>query len=308
MLDTKLKQNGPPDTFDNTILSNYCECPRQCYWFFRGIDYVNVPPYFIFGRALGAGLNAYYETEGPTQLRTLKMILEAENLWNEEAPEPGRNDNIENLRRILKDYAQAYPEENWHQESHHGELGFAFPIPGTEIYYAGSVDAYIEWPGYGVLIREDKSTGGYLGTNYQSHWARASQVTGYLWAIAQMIGEAPFGALINMISKRKSKNPEDQFARNIVTKSEWQLNEFMHQTVGIADRIRREWDDWQWRKEGERVYIKCVGGAGRSPCLYNSLCLKEIDPWELDEQGYDYEEEYALRSEKWAPWERKGDT
>jgi len=308
MLDHELREQGPPEEFDNTILSNYCECPRQLYWFLRGIDYVNTPPYFITGRALGAGLNAFYETEGPLQLRTIKMIQAAEELWNEESPEPGQNDNIDNLRRMLKDYANAYPRENWTQESGHGELGFAFPIAGTEIYYAGSVDAYIKWPGYGVLIREDKSTGGYLGINYQSHWGRASQVTGYLWAVGQMIGEAPFGALINMLSKRKSKNPEDQFARNIITKSDWQLAEFMAQTVRIADRIRSEWDNWTWNKEGERVYIKCVGGAGRSPCLYNSLCLQEQDPWELDDAGYDYTEEYALREGKWAPWERQGDT
>jgi hypothetical protein len=307
MLDHELRAEGPPDTFDNTIIGNYCSCPRKLYWFLRGIDYKNTPPYFITGRALGAGLNAFYETEGSLKERTVTAILAAESLWDEEAPEEGRNDTRDNLRRLLKEYAQCYPREPWVQKSKHGELGFAFPIPGTLVYYAGSVDAYIEWSGYGVLIREDKSKGGYLDTNYQKHWDRASQVTGYLWAIAQIIGETPFGALMNLISKVKQKEPQNQFARNLVTKSEFQLNEFMSDTVMTIDRIRREWDHWTWNKDGERMYLECMGGAGKSPCLYNSLCRIEMYPWDLDD-NYQYDEEYSLREGKWAPWEREGDT
>lgn len=305
--DEQLRKGGPPDKFDNTIITYHAECPRSLYWFLRGIDYQETPPYFITGRALGAGLNAFYEMDGPLRDRTIKAILTAEDLWDEEAPEPSRNDSKENIRRILKDYAQCYTEERWVQKSKHGELGFCFPIPGTSIYYAGSVDAYIEWPGYGMLIREDKSKGGYLDANYQAHWDRASQVTGYLWAIAQLIGEVPFGALMNLISKVQQKVPENQFARNLVTKSEWQLNNFMAETVMATDRIRREWDNWKWPKYGERAYLKCMGGAGRSPCLYNGLCKMEVDPWELDET-YDYEESYNIREKEWAPWEREGDT
>ena len=316
MLDEELRQNGPPDTFDNTMLQKECGCPRELYWFLRGIDYRVSPPYFAWGRAWGAGLNAFYECDESLEIRLLIGLKAATALWEAESPEGRVNDTLENLQRVFTQYAQCYGRENWTQGKEHGELGFAFPIPGTQIYYAGAIDAYIEWPGYGALLREDKTTGGYVTANYMGYWMRASQVTGYLWALAQILGEVPFGALINMVSKRKSKNMEDQFARNMPMKSEWQLNEFMRDTVEIADRIRKRWDtgttvgsypNWLWPKLGERVYLKCSGGAGTSPCLYNSLCAVEADPWTLDET-YDYEDEYSIRSEKWAPWERKGDT
>ena len=309
MRDKELREGGPLDTFDNTILTNYIKCHRQTYWFLRGLDYIKTPSYFVWGRAWGATLGSWHDPEDEgrnLELRITKALLEGKKVWNSEEVELFENrpnDSWENLESTFRLYVKAYGEtENWKQLK--PEVGFRFPLKETSIYYAGAIDSYMEWKPYGVMGREDKSTGSYVTPGYMAQWGHVSQVTGYIWALHQLV-EKPFGILMNVSSKRPRKDAELRFSRELQTRSEWRIAEFMKETVIIADSIRKEWDHWTWAKTGERSPYGCVGGPGLSPCLYRDLCLQEMLPWDLEE-SYDLESQFSWRKKKWSPWTREG--
>jgi len=307
MLDKELREKGPPDTFDNTLITSYLSCPRAEYWFLRRLGRKKTPSYFVWGRAFGAAISVYSSLEGkPLEERKLKAMLAARKIWDNEDLEifdNRPNDTWENLEATFDLYVDAYGEkEPWHSIQH--EVGFKFPIPHTSLFYGGSLDDYIEWPPYGTLLREDKSTGAYITPTYLASWKHSSQVTGYIWAVRQMV-ENVFGALMNITSKRPRKDPLLRFHRQLETRSDWRITEFIQQTVGIADTIRGEWDKWEWPKWGERNPYQCAGGPGISPCIYRNLCLQEMEPWELEDK-YNFSEEFTWR-EEWTPWKRQGE-
>ena len=311
MKDIELREGGPPSVFDNTLITNYLKCPRAEYWFLRGLDYKRTPSYFVYGRAWGAVLNSWHSAENrdrPLELRKVAALLAGKKVWDStpvEIFENRPNDGWDGLVGMFDYYVKSYGEkEQWTQVLEGSEVGFRFPIPSTDIYYAGSLDSYVEWPPYGMMAREDKSTGGYITPGYLGQWSHVSQVTGYIWALYQIV-EKPFGILMNVSSKRPRKDPMLRFSRQLETRSEWRLAEFIRETVGIADRIRGEWDNWEWPKFGERNSYSCMGGPGISPCLYKPLCLQEMSPWELEEH-YDFSE-FSWRDSAWAPWTRKGE-
>ena len=311
MKDIELKEGGPPSTFDNTLITNYLKCPRAEYWFLRGVDYKRTPSYFVYGRVWGTVLNSWHATENlekSLERRVAEALLAGRKVWDSEDIEISENrpnDSWEGLTELFKYYIEFYGEsEPWKQVMEGGEVGFRFPIPHTSLYYAGSLDAYVEWKPYGVMIREDKAPGSYITPGYMAQWSHVSQVTGYIWAVRQIV-EDPFGVLMNVSSKRPRKDPMLRFSRELQTRSEWRTAEFIRETVGIADLIREEWNNWEWPKWGERNPYTCAGGPGLSPCLYKPLCLQEMLPWELEET-YDFSENYSWRKKKWSPWTRKG--
>jgi len=313
MNDQELKKS-PPVVFDNTMLATWCRCPRLFYWFMRRLDLKVQPAYFAWGRAFGAGINEWHALQGKAEhdLRIARMLKAAREEWDKDLPEEFGDNTLENLENTLILYTMIYgEEENWTMPYGMGELGFKFPlgeINGKEIYYAGSMDAPIEWEGYGLLAREDKTTGGYINTKGVDpeliQYDDASQVTGYAWALRQLTGEVPMGVLMNIVSKKKRKEPELRFSRYLVSISQWDLDRFIRDTLRIVEDIYREWERWDWPLLGRRDPINCVGGKGRTACIYRRLCHAEMEPWEL-ETFYNFDEAYVWRP-KWEPWEREG--
>lgn len=310
MKDSELRSAGPPDTFDNTMLGNYL-CPRQLYFFLRRLEQSVTPPYFTFGRAFGQGINQWHETQNSSMSFAERVFLaqeEAKRIWQEEAPIEKKNDSFSNLTNMISLYCELYSQpEPWNMIA--AEIGFRLPVQGTEIYYAGSLDAYIEWPGYGLLTREDKTTGAYLTEGFIAQWSHATQITGYIWALDQTIGEMPFGALMNMASKRPRKDDMLRFGRNLETRSAHKIKHFMTETITIADSIRTQWNpgQWTWPKLGERNPMMCVGGMGRSPCAYRNICILDTEPWEMPDDHEFSLHGLAENPRPWEPWEREGD-
>jgi len=297
-----------PDTFDNTMLSTFCVCHRRFYWFMRRAFRSSEPPYFAFGKAFGAGINAWHAGQGKASedARLAKALLTAQKEWYKDDPMPDNTNSLDNLLRLLEDYTVHYgEEERWKPSYKTGELGFAFPIPGTSYFYGGSLDQPIEWEGYGKMLREDKTTGAWITPSYMEQWELSTQVTGYMWAFLQLHGEVPFGALMNVASKKSRKEKDLQFGRRIVEHSEWKLNEFIEGTKEIIREI--EWCH-QWSSfpmTGARDPIACVGGMGRSACIYKDLCFLERNPEDIEDEEL-ISSGYIIKP-PWKPWEREGE-
>ena len=308
MRDEELRAQGPPKDFDNTMISNFVSCPRALYWFMRRVISDYIPPYFTFGRAFGQGINTWHETQSgnlPIEARIAAAQKTAEDIWMKEQPMEKGNDNFANLTSMIDTYCWVYgKDEAW--ETIATEIGFQVPIPGTTVNYSGALDSYINWPGYGLLLREDKTTGNYITDAFINQWTHSSQVTGYIWALWQTLGEEPFGALMNFASKRPRKDATLRFSRDLQKRDEFRTQRFMEDTVELIDNIRRQWDTWKWPQWGERNPMNCVGGPGKSPCAYRPLCLLPTDPWELDKDlnlvGMGFSERPP-----WTPWAREGD-
>jgi len=270
------------------------------------------PAYFTFGTAWGNALNVWHgNPELAREPRLFKTIMAAKKIWDDEGafPKDGKDvNNWGNLETMLEQYAERYAmEEPWTQVQ--PEVGFRYPIQGTDILYGGAIDDYIDWPGQGPLNREDKTTGEYVNTqpsdSYMAQWDYSSQVMGYQWLLMQILGEAPWGCLMNVASKRNRKEPDLKFARAMVRFDEYQLDMFIKETIIFADRIRRRWDrdGWAWPRVGFRNPRICVGGLGKSPCAYRYICRLPINPEEVEIDL----KKFGLRDRpEWKPWEREG--
>jgi len=312
--DEEMRKERFPQTWDNTMGTQ--GCPRKFYWFWRGIDYKVRPAYFTFGQAWQEGIEAWYVYQDLRfEARTQAMLTAIYDCWNNSGSIESGVNTIDNLTHLAMWYAVEYDRELWNPVllGDKMELGFKFPLSGTDCVLAGALDGYIQWEGYGALILENKTTGTYLNDNYINGWDFSSQVTQYIWALNQILGdEEVFGCLMNMASKRitqKAKTawsthgmvPDGIFGRSLQKRDEFQLEKFEEQWRWVIREYQRYWDNWFWPMTKD--HIQCVGGIGKSPCLYKPLCLQPQEPWEI-EDPLSVSHDFAPRKNVWTPWDR----
>lgn len=309
--------NGaPPREFDNTMLTSADECMRRLLLFWSGLEAVEEPAYFAFGRIWQDTLAVWYTTSGDTATRLAAGLSFIDQAWADSGARADGVNNPDNLRYLLLFYAIEYGKEPWEVLALKGrmELGFSFPLSGTPWSLTGALDGYINWPPYGLLLLENKTAGLYLNDQYMSQWGFSPQVTQYLWGLTQLLGEAPFGALMNCASKRISDKakaefkksgavPENIFMRNLEKRSAFKLKEFETHTRLLIEDIVREWERKVWPKT--KNHQLCVGGIGKSPCPFRRLCLADSEPWEMDEASL-LMSDLKWRDGPWEPWKRGG--
>uniref|UniRef100_A0A6M3LLR5 PD-(D/E)XK nuclease superfamily protein n=1 Tax=viral metagenome TaxID=1070528 RepID=A0A6M3LLR5_9ZZZZ len=295
--DQKLREKGPPITYDNTIMAQANECKRKLYWFLRGYDYQDTPAYFAFGRVWEVVLDTW--SGGKV---TYEEAIEAgRKEWESSGVQAGKNyDTFENLEALFKLYTETYPSEPFKIIG--AEKGWEWPIPGTNWFLGGSLDTFIEWPGYGIMVKENKTLGIYLTDNYISQWTYSDQVAGYIWYLTQLKGAEVYGCLMDLAYKKilKGTGTTPQFYRSLETRSEQQLNEFIERSCEVIEDIHHAWDRWTWPKT--KNPINCVGGIGKSSCLFRGVCLSEAHFTKIDPLMY---QGIVAREGEWEPWTRK---
>lgn len=315
MLDQELRESGFPDTWDNTMRTQVQECPRKFYYFMRGFDYSKRPAYFVWGSAWQEILAAWYQNphaiSDPTRPEYYSqkyLALQAGlDLWDESGVEDAGVNKRASLEILWDAYLEHYPFEEWTLVERGAEAGWVWPLSGTPWFLGGSMDGYIDWPAYGKLVLENKTDGGYLSDNYLMGWSFSPQVTGYIWALSQMLppGEV-YGCLMNMATKNvpgpRSNWSTPRFKRSIQRRSALALQEFENHARWQLALVKREfWDPWFWpRCLDHRV---CAGGAGKAPCLFKAICLSDADPTLVSASDYPY---IVEREGKWEPWNREG--
>ena len=318
MLDEQLRESQFPRIWDNTMKTTLWTCPRKFYWFQRGYDYATRPAYFTWGSAWQEILVYWYENmpegwldpKSPAYWVIANSALEKGQEFyqnNIGATEPNTENSLGNLEDIWVNYLREHPSEPWKMIPGGSEVGWVWPIKGTDYFMAGSLDGYIEWDPYGVLVLENKSTGEYLSDGFVSRWDFSPQITGYVWYLAELRGhENVFGALMNLVTKKrpgpKSSWKTPRTTRSLVKKSKDELAEFREQTLWTIELAETYWKNWFWPKTQDPTY--CTGGTGKAPCLYKHVCnidgipYTKFDP--LTISGI------TLRDEAWEPWTRRG--
>ena len=316
MLDEELRQSPFPITWDNTMRAGGHQCKRKLYWFLRGYDYKGKPSYFTWGSAFQEILVYWYSNPHPPDPEDKQFwemaylaLDKGKELYDREIGdiEPNRDNSRDNLERIFTNYIQTYPSEAWEVIPGGAEVGWIWPIMGTDYEMGGSLDGRIHWDSYGALVLENKTTSEYLSDGFISRWHFSGQVTGYIWYLKQLLGDSEvYGCLMNLITKKvpgpKSSWTTQRVVRDVVKKSKAQLSEFVESFLWDVEAVKRCWTSWIWPMTADPT--NCTGGAGKAPCLFRNVCLQhqpftKVDP--LQFQGI------QLRSGKWAPWEREGD-
>ncbi|MGW8182263.1 MAG: hypothetical protein ACWGQW_26335, partial [bacterium] len=273
--DSEFRACSQPRTIDNTMRVLIDSCPRKFYWTMRGYEYGDVPPYFIWGRAYAVGVNILDErTDLPPLERIALAVHSAQSLWDREGGVDNGLNKRDSLQTILQSHFEHYPSEGYRVVKEGIELGWQWPLLGTDYYLAGSYDAYIDLEPYGPMPKENKTTGQYLSTNEIQKYDLSTQVTGYIWNNVQINGPEANHCLVHMATKNvpgpKSKWTTPRFARTLQKRSPRQLEEFI---VGILDSILKLetcWKKWHWPMTSDLTL--CFGGGGKAPCLFNSVC------------------------------------
>lgn len=294
--DLELREKGPPVTYDNTMMGQFADCHRKMYWFLRGFDYAYIPAYFAFGQCWEIAQDTWFGGQRSYE----EAIGAAENHWNSLGILEGKeHDQFENLRQLFELYTQTYTSEPF--EILGQEKGWEWPIPGTDWFLGGSLDCFIHWDDYGILAKENKTSGVYLTDQYISQWTYSDQVTGYIWYLTQLKGEEVYGCLMDLAFKRilKGTGSTPQFHRSLETRSEQQLGEYVERCCECIEDIHQAWDRWTWPKT--KNAINCVGGIGKSPCLFRGVCLNEAHFTKIDPLLY---EGIGIREGEWEPWKR----
>jgi len=328
-----IELGNPPTIYDNTIRTSFKGCNRKFMWWWLGYDYSLRPSYFTFGSAWGMIKESWYsnplvremESYSPEwwqeAARALKIGLD---FWaTEGAIDDQKGNTRSNLTNLWKLYLKEYPTEPFVMVGESGEVGWTYPLGSfsfggdvsSEIYLGGAFDGYVEWPGYGTLVAEEKTAGIWLGDNYIRQWSFSSQITQYDWYLKKLSEDA-FGVLVNMVCKQipvavkswleagapgsvpaAGKTP--QFARTLQERSEEDLVEFEVDWWRDIEDIYRSWDRNHFPKTTDTIL--CTGGIGKSPCLYQGLCLSGLRIEDTDPTAFP---NITRRTDEWTPWMR----
>lgn len=310
MTNQELKEQAFPDTWDATMLTMFWQCPRSFYWFLRGVDYnaLNRPAFFSWGSAFQEMLTSWYEKTNLSEAERFEQALAVGlRYWDAEAEDNPPLNTRAGLIKVFEAYIEFYPTEPWNLVEGGGELGWIWPVNGS-YYLGGSLDGYINWPGYGTLILENKTSGSYLSDLYISQWAYSTQITNYIWYLTQLLGkDKAFGCLVNMATKvlpgPRANWKTPRFTRSLETRTSITLKNFRYQVLETIGRARHCWDSWKWPRTLN--HLNCSGGAGISSCKMKRICLLDEHFEELDPPlMFDYLE---YRKETWEPWKRVGE-
>jgi len=312
--ETARRELGPPKILDNTMRVGYHQCQRKFYWtWVRGVDYLVRPSYFAWGSAWheikghwhrlpGAQAEPYSPEWKEAALEALTIGLD---YWDNSGATDIRLDNRDNLTRLWKAYVLTYPSEPWSLVKGGAELGWLWPLPlsggrASSYFLGGSMDGYIDYPGFGTMPLEEKTTGIWLSDFWLMQWRFSSQVTGYFWYIMQLVGECA-GVLLHMTTKQlvKGTGKTPQFAIQIESRTEDALREFEQDWRRDIENIEKSWDRWHFPKTTDT--INCTGGIGKAACPYKGLCLSGLPPALLDPMSFP---NLTYRREKWEPWKR----
>ena len=265
-------------TFDFTTLDTFQSCQEK--YRKRMVQHLvplTVAPPLEFGKAIHMALETYYK--GKTMQEAVATFKE--NYTRED--DPKRTQLIG--EQMLLDYAEVYKTEPFKVVD--VEIGFAVPL--GDYIFTGRLDGLVEWDSQ-LWVLEHKTTS-MLGMTYFKQFEMSMQIDGYIYAAEQFTGKRCAGVVVNaMQPKTKTKKLEDHYARDPITRSEFERSEFKREVPLLIKEILE--------KEASGTYIR----EKRSCFTYNYQCPY----WDLCKYGEDKKMiERDFKIEKWMPYKQE---
>jgi hypothetical protein len=240
--------------------SQYQTCPRLYYWkYVENLAPPRTATPLTVGKLLHEGLAAHY-----SGLNSLDHIDKAYD--GLVASEKWMGPELEEMQKQLKyihfmmhQYEAEFPTEHWTVLA--PEVEGDVPIGNHTLHFR--TDAIVEWKN-NLWLLEHKTTA-QLGPTFFKKFQMDGQITTYIYGVwaALPAHRRPVGAIINAI--RKSKNLDKvAFEREVVMRSEKQINDFAEQMVRQCDII----EALHAKRAPKEAWLMHTGQCVR----YNRIC------------------------------------
>ena len=245
-------------------LNFYQICPRLYYWrFIENLAPQRSATPLIVGKSLHLGLAALYSGKNPNDFlnETFVKVREQEAWLKPELEELDRQAAY--VRYMLEEYQRNYAKEPWTVLA--PEVEGSIKMGEHQLHFR--TDAIIEWRN-ALWLLEHKTTA-QLGPSFFKKFVMDGQITTYIYAVWGSLGTRPLGAVINAIRK-SFKLDRVAFERDVVLRSEAQINEFIEQACRQCNIIER----LQPVKEEYLMHTsQCV--RYNRQCEFMELCLSD---------------------------------
>jgi hypothetical protein len=244
-------------------VQTFQRCPRfYHYRYIRNLVPKKEALPLLIGRAVHAGLASHYakESDGEAQIKHAFEETRTGAAWlKPELDELTLQE--EYTLQIFRWYKEQYPREPWTILA--PEVEGHVPLGPHELYFR--TDGVVSMDAYPWLL-EHKTTS-QLGSAFFRKFRLDAQISLYIYAVGVKLGIKPRGAIINAICKSRTFN-RATFARDPVTRTQWQLDDCCAQTVQQVNEIERLVPLPE--EEYLRHYNECV--RYNRTCDYIELC------------------------------------
>lgn len=290
-----------PNTWDPSMTHSVHECARLFYFtYIRNIGIAEEPDYFCSGRAWDAAMGAF-DKEGNLRIRYEAAVKAIHSVYDKTScnrfhPKRTR----ESLLQLLERYIVMFPTSQY--EVLASNLPLSIPL-SDDLFLGGELDKYMEWPPYGLVIGETKTSLLHSGTkNWDGYMAQfklggyGHQITHYNYIVERTTGKKPWGtcvftACLDIPARETTRR--DLFSKIWVEHSEAKTQDWLD-CIHLADaKAKWCWDNWTWPMQGQ----KCTGAWGTMPCAFRYICMLPAHLHELETVPSIY-----VPQGEWAPW------
>jgi len=255
---------------DSSKMKCFLECPRKFYWrYVRHLVPEEQHPALDFGKAIHEALYTWYDREpdeDPKEVQEYAIRVFHSN-WTDV---PGDDKRTHKKgQALLTKYFEKYPKEPFEFIT---PPETSFRIRLLDYFLIGRFDGLIKHQN--MIMPLDHKTATRKGKYYYRRFRPDLQMSTYCWAgrkIAQAKGyDVPVkGAYINVLYFTKTKI---DFDREIITRKDWEIEQFLEVAVKIMDNINLR--DTENIKDWDPNWTSCQKWG---TCKYRPLCL-ELDP------------------------------
>jgi hypothetical protein len=261
---------------DFTNLNRLMRCPRLYWWAsIQHIDTVGVKAALVNGEAYHECKAAYlkmklkgvdHETAAVAALEVMEPIMAR-------ITEPDVKRNISIARQTMHNYFEIHKDEVY--ETLEVEVPFAVDL--GELLFVGKIDAIKNWPGFGLVIEETKSTS-IIGTRWAQRAKPNMQIDGYFSAAATIMGKVPWGAILDVIPVTKDPNKGTNQAFRILTVRNQRDIDLWIQNVRYWWQTKMEYESKGFFPQNTENCTPLIGFG----CDFTTLCEMYPDPHEID--------------------------
>jgi hypothetical protein len=276
---------------DPTTVKCWRTCQRRYYW--RHIRHL-VPdapaPALSFGAAIHVALDFWHSHP---ELSYNDRALQAVQEFKSDFVDCGDWRNEDLGVKVLAGYFSKWNDAAEYLVHIPGgtEVGFVEEL-ADGVYVCGRIDRLALWKGKGTLWPVDHKTSTRKGADYMAEFRPGYQATAYIRAMrvaAKQFGiPASDGMIINSLYFTKAGSME--FVRNYTKRTEFELEEWIQETLAVADAI--------WRARLSKAWEKNDGSCWDffRECSYRQFCLTPRHPDDIEPGA-------TFRVEPWKPYE-----
>lgn len=283
-----------PTIIDSTILATFKSCEMKAFrtyvehWKRKG-ESIHLVAGAAYARGLEVARKAFWDGGDSQDVAVAKGVGALITAYGDFQPPEGASKTLDRMVGALEFYFSQCPFSREHRlgeqrdgkpykyphvNEHAIEFSFTTPLPvnhpqtGEPLIYSGRSDMIVEFAD-GIYIWDDKTTSS-LGQSWASSWDLRSQFTGYCWA-ARELGLRVDGVVANGTSILKTKF---DFLRAITYRSEFQINQWLDNTVLVLERFIRSWERDTYEYNFDDA---CTSFGG---CSLKEICKSfEPDQW-----------------------------